>query len=76
MITTTNNNKIIERGDCMNTQKPHNLEEMLLHLSQVEIKPISQEEIIQKILETMPELFESHFNEEKLREVIKQAVTE
>ena len=60
----------------MNTQKPHNLEEMLLHLSQVEIKPIPQEEIIQKTLETMPELFESHFDEEKLREVIKQAVTE
>ena len=60
----------------MNTQKPHNLEEMLLHLSQVEIKPMSQEEIIQKILETMPELFEFHFNEEMLREVIKQAMTE
>ena len=56
----------------MNTQKPHNLEEMLLHLSQVEIKPMSQEEIIQKILETTPELFEFHFNEEKLREQLKK----
>ena len=60
----------------MNTQKPHNLEEMLLHLSQVEIKPMSQEEVIQKILEIMPELFEFHFDEKKLREVIKQAMTE
>lgn len=60
----------------MNALKPHNLEEMLLHLNQVEIKPMSQEEVIQKILEIMPELFESHFDEEKLREVIKQAVTE
>ena len=60
----------------MNTQKPHNLEEMLLHLGQMEIEPISQEEIIQKILETMPELFEFHFDEEKLREVIKQIITE
>ena len=60
----------------MNAQKPHSLEEMLLHLSQMEIEPIPQEEIIQKILETMPELFESHFNEEKLREVIKQIITE
>ena len=60
----------------MNALKPHNLEEMLLHLNQVEIKPMSQEEIIQKILETMPELFESHFDEEKLREVIKQIITE
>ena len=60
----------------MNAQKPRNLEEMLLHLGQMEIKPMSQEEIIQKILETIPELFESHFNEEKLREVIKQAMTE
>ena len=56
----------------MNTQKPHSLEEMLLHLSQVEIKTMSQEETIQKILETMPELFESHFNEEKLREQLKK----
>ena len=60
----------------MNALKPHNLEEMLLHLSQMEIKPMSQEEIIQKILETMPELSEFHFNEEKLREVIKQVMTE
>ena len=50
----------------MNIQKPHSLEEMLLHLSQMEIEPISPEEIIQKILETMPELFESHFDEEEL----------
>ena len=60
----------------MNAQKPRSLEEMLLHLSQVEIKPMSQEEIMQKILETMPELFEFHFNEEKLREVIKQIIAE
>lgn len=60
----------------MNAQQPHNLEEMLLHLSQVEIKPMSQEEIIQKILEIMPELFEFHFDEEELREVIKQIITE
>lgn len=65
MIITTNNNRIIERGDYMNTQKPRNLEEMLLHLGQMEIEPMSQEEIIQKILEAMPELFEFHFNEEK-----------
>ena len=56
----------------MNAQKPHSLEEMLLHLSQLEIEPISQEEIIQKILETMPELFEFNFNEEKLREQLKK----
>ena len=56
----------------MNTQKPHSLEEMLLHLSQVEIKPMPQEEIIQKILETMPELFEFHFDEKKLREQLKK----
>ena len=56
----------------MNAQKPHNLEEMLLHLCQVEIKPMSQEEIVQKILEIMPELFEFHFNEEKLREQLKK----
>ena len=50
----------------MNARKPHNLEEMLLRLGQMEIEPMSQEEIIQKMLETMPELFESHFDEEEL----------